>query len=80
MMIAKITGLEAWEFVHTIGDAHIYMDAIAQCKEQLRREPKAPPYVQIRDCNQKTIDDFVMDDFELINYQSFDAIKAKMAV
>jgi thymidylate synthase len=80
MMIAKITGLEAWEFVHTIGDAHIYMDAIPQCKEQLNREPKAPPYVQIRDCNQKTIDDFVMDDFELINYQSFDAIKAKMAV
>ena len=80
MMIAKITGLQAWEFIHTIGDAHIYMDAIPQCKEQLSREPKAPPYVKIKDSNQKTIDDFVMDDFELINYQSFDAIKAKMAV
>ena len=80
LVIAKITKLEAWEFIHSIGDAHIYMDAIPQCKEQSSREPKSLPNVQIKDRNQHTIDDFCMDDFELVDYQSHEAIKAKMAV
>jgi thymidylate synthase len=80
LMVAKITGLAANEFIHTIGDAHIYLDAVTQCKEQLSRRPKALPQVKIKDRNQRTIDDFVMDDFELVNYQSYETIKAKMAV
>ena len=79
-MIAKITGLEAGEFIHTIGDAHIYLDAIDQCKQQLSREPYPLPALKIADRNQLTIDDFLMSDFELVDYQSYDAIKAKMAV
>lgn len=80
LMIAKITNLEAWEFIHNIGDAHIYMDAIPQCKEQLSREPKSLASVSIKDRAQQSIDDFNMDDFELVDYQSHEAIKAKMAV
>ncbi len=80
LMVAKICNLQAWEFIHSIGDAHIYLDAIPQCKEQLSREPKALPNVSIKDRNQSGIDDFVMDDFELNDYQCDEAIKAKMAV
>ncbi|MFT5928456.1 MAG: thymidylate synthase [Candidatus Azotimanducaceae bacterium] len=79
-MIAKITDLEPGELVHTIGDAHIYLDAIPQCKEQLGREPLALPTLAIIDRHQRQIDDFVMSDFSLTNYQSHEAIKAKMAV
>lgn len=79
-MIAKITDLEPFEFIHTIGDAHIYLDAIEQCKEQLKRDPLPLPTLRIADRDQQTIDDFVMDDFELKNYRCHEAIKAKMAV
>lgn len=79
-MIAKLTNLEPFEFIHTIGDAHIYLDAIEQCKEQLTRQPLPLPTLNIKERGQKTIDDFVMEDFELVNYQCHDAIKAKMAV
>ncbi len=78
-MVAHVTGLTAHEFVHTMGDAHIYLDAIDQAKEQLTREPLPLPNLHIEDRGQ-TIDDFVMSDFRLENYQSHDAIKAKMAV
>jgi thymidylate synthase len=79
-MIAKITNLNVGDFVHTIGDAHIYLDAVAQCKEQLSRTPLPLPRLEIIDRNQKDIDDFVMSDFSLDNYQCHEAIKAKMAV
>ena len=79
-MIAKLTNLEPYEFIHTIGDAHIYLDAIEQCKEQLTRQPLPLPTLNIKERGQQTIDDFVMDDFELVNYRCHEAIKAKMAV
>ena len=79
-MVAKITNLEVGEFVHAIGDAHIYLDAQDQCRTQLSRTPLAPPKLVIQDRGQKTIDDFVMEDFELAEYQCHEAIKAKMAV
>lgn len=79
-MIARLTDLEPFEFIHTIGDAHIYLDAVDQCREQLGREPLPLPTLGIEDRGQKTIDDFVMDDFELVNYRCHDAIKARMAV
>jgi len=79
-MIAKITDLEPGELVHTMGDAHIYLDAITQCKEQLSREPLPLPQLDIVDRRQTEIDDFVMSDFSLNDYQCHQAIKAKMAV
>jgi len=79
-MIAKLTGLVAHEFIHTIGDSHIYLDAVDQSRLQLERQPLQLPTLSIKDRGQKTIDDFVLDDFELMNYQYHDAIKARMAV
>lgn len=79
-MIAKITGLEPGEFIHSIGDAHIYLDAKTQCEVQLSREPFPLPTLHIEDRGQTDIDDFVMEDFALVNYQCHEAIRAKMAV
>lgn len=78
-MVAQVTGLTAHEFVHSLGDAHIYHDHFDAVKEQLARDPlplctlKLNPTV-------KTINDFKMEDIELENYQSHPPIKAKMAV
>ena len=79
-MVAKVAGLVPHEFVHTLGDAHIYLSHMDAVKEQLTREPYALPQLQIADRGQKTIDDFVVDDFELANYQHHPTIKAVMAV
>ncbi|MBT7880413.1 MAG: thymidylate synthase [Gammaproteobacteria bacterium] len=79
-MIAKITGLTAHEFVHTIGDAHIYLDAVEQAKEQLLRTPLPLPSLYIEDRGQQTIDDFQLTDFRLIDYQCHEPIKARMAI
>ena len=79
-MVAKLTDLQAHEFVHTIGDAHIYLDAIEQCKEQIARDPLPLPTLSIEDRQQASIDDFMMTDFSLLDYQHHDAIAAKMAV
>ena len=79
-MIAKITGLTAHEFVHTIGGAHIYLDAVEQAKEQLLRTPLPLPSLYIEDRGQQTIDDFQLTDFRLIDYQCHEPIKAEMAV
>ena len=79
-MVAKITGLEPFEFIHTLGDAHIYLDAVDQAREQLSREPYPLPTLQIEDRGQTSIDDFVMHDFTLNDYQCHESIKAKMAV
>ncbi len=79
-MVARITGLTAHEFIHTIGDAHIYLDAVDQVKEQLSRTPLPLPTLHIEDRGQQTIDDFVMTDLQLVDYQCHGAIKAKMAV
>ncbi|MFT4711930.1 MAG: thymidylate synthase [Candidatus Azotimanducaceae bacterium] len=79
-IIAKLTNLAVGEFVHAIGDAHIYLDAQEQCRKQLTREPFEQPQLVIKDRGQATIDDFLMDDFTLKDYQRHEAIKAKMAV
>jgi|TARA_Y100000310_G_scaffold344877_2_gene460206 thymidylate synthase len=79
-MVAVITHLQPAEFIHSIGDAHIYADAIDQCKLQVARKPLPPPTLKIRDRGQSSIDDFEMDDFTLENYQCHGAIRANMAV
>ena len=79
-MVAKITDLKVGEFVHTLGDAHIYLDAVDAAKEQIARAPFPQPSLFIEDRNQSTIDDFEMADFELKDYECHPAIKVKMAV
>lgn len=79
MMIAKITGLEPGEFIHTFGDAHIYLNHLDQINLQLSREPRALPKMLIKR-DVKSIEDFNFNDFELVDYHPYPAIKGKVAV
>ena len=67
MMVAQVTGLEAGEFVHTLGDAHIYNNHIEQVREQLSREPRPLPKMKLNP-EAKSIFDFKYEDFELTDY------------
>ncbi len=79
MMIAKICGLKVGEFVHTLGDAHIYLNHLEQVNTQLERSPKALPTMNILG-EQKTIFDFKYEDFKLEAYVADASIKAPIAV
>jgi thymidylate synthase len=79
MMIAQACELEVGEFVHTLGDAHIYNFHFNQVKEQLSRDPRALPTMKINP-NVKDIFDFTYEDFTLENYNPHPAIKAPIAV
>ena len=78
-MVAQVTGLKAHEFVHSMGDVHIYHDHFDAVKEQLAREPYPLPTLKLNP-DVKDINGFKMEDIELENYQSHPTIKAKMAV
>ena len=78
-MIAQVVGLEVGEFVHTLGDAHIYKDHVEQVKEQLSREPLPLPTLWINP-DVKDIFAFKMEDFRLDGYNCHPPIKANMAV
>ena len=78
-MIAQVCGLEAGEFVHVLGDAHIYLNHVEQVKEQLVREPLPLPTLWINP-EIKDILKFTMEDFRLDGYNSYASIKAPMAV
>jgi thymidylate synthase len=78
-MIAQVCGLRVGEFVHVLGDAHIYLDHVEQVKEQLRREPLPMPQLYLNP-EITDITKFTMDDIRLEGYSSHDAIRAKMAV
>jgi thymidylate synthase len=78
-MIAHVTGLQVGEFVHTLGDAHIYSNHIAQVKTQLERDPYALPTLEIKR-KVTDIDDFKFEDFEIKNYVAHPHIKGKVAV
>jgi thymidylate synthase len=79
MMIAQVCELELGDFVHTFGDAHIYLNHIDQVKLQLSREPFALPQLKINP-DVKDIFDFKFEDFQLVNYQSHPHIKGEVAV
>ncbi len=79
MMVAQVCGLEPGEFVHTLGDTHIYHNHFEQVREQLSHTPYPLPQMKINP-NVKNIDDFKYEDFELVNYQSYDTIRAQVAV
>ncbi len=79
MVIAKILGREAGEFVHTFGDVHIYENHIEQAKEQLLREPKAFPKVALKD-GFTSLDTFRPEHVELVGYEPHATIKADLTV
>jgi len=79
MMVAQVTGLQAGEFVHTLGDAHLYSNHMEQVEEQLQRKPFPLPEMKINSAVD-SIFDFSFDDFELTNYESHPHIKAPVAV
>jgi thymidylate synthase len=78
-MIAQVCNLEVGDLIITIGDAHIYSNHIEQVKEQLKRKPLPLPTLQLSS-GIEVITDFEMNDIELVDYQSHEAIKAPMAV
>lgn len=80
-MIAKVTGRKPGDFVHTIGDAHIYLNHVDALREQLERSPRAFPKLKFRDGKAyDDIDGFVFEDFEVVGYRPHATIKMKMAV
>jgi thymidylate synthase len=79
MMIAQVTNLKAGEFIHTLGDAHIYLNHIEQVKTQLTREPLKLPTMVINP-SVKTIDDFKYEDFTLTDYNAHPHIKGNIAI
>ncbi len=78
-MVAQVTDLEPGEFIHVLGDAHIYKNHLKQVKEQLSRQPYDLPTLWLNP-KIKNIDDFTLDDVKLENYRHHPRIKAEMAV
>ena len=78
-MMAQVTGLREGDFVHTLGDAHIYTNHLEQVKLQLSREPRSLPRMKINP-NVKNIFDFQYEDFELEAYDPHPHIKGEVAV
>lgn len=79
MMVAQVTGLKPGEFVHTVGDAHIYLNHIEQVELQLTREPKPLPKMKLNPAV-TNIFDFTFDDFELVDYEAHPHIKGEVSV
>lgn len=79
IILANIMGLKPGEFVHTFGDAHIYENHVPQVKEQLTRAPRAFPKIHIKR-KLKSIDDFRVEDVELLEYDPYPAMKAELTV
>ena len=78
VMMAKVLGLEPGDFVHTLGDAHLYLNHLDQAREQLTRQPYAFPRLEIAD--RADLFSFEYEDFKLRGYQAHDSIKAPIAV
>jgi thymidylate synthase len=79
MMIAQVTGLKPGDFVHTLGDAHLYLNHLEQARLQLEREPRSLPSLLINP-DREELFDFVFEDFTLVNYDPYPHIKAPVAV
>jgi thymidylate synthase len=79
MMVAQVTGLASGEFIHTFGDLHLYRNHLDQAREQLSRTPRTLPHMQLNP-TVKDIHDFRFEDFSLVSYDPWPAIKAPIAV
>jgi thymidylate synthase len=78
-MMAQVTGFEPGEFVHSFGDAHLYLTHLDQADEQLKRSPRALPRMEINP-DVRSLFDFAYEDFKLVGYDPHPAISAKVAV
>jgi thymidylate synthase len=78
-MVAQVTGLEAGDFVHTLGDAHLYLNHLEQAREQLQREPRALPELRL-DPACRALDDFTIEAVAIHGYDPHPAIRAPIAV
>jgi thymidylate synthase len=79
LMVAQVCHLQPGEFIHTLGDAHLYLNHLEQARQQLAREPYPLPQMKLNPAVEN-IFDFKYEDFELVNYQSHPHIKAQVAV
>ena len=79
LMVAQVTGLKPGEFIHTFGDVHLYLNHLDQADEQLSREPRALPRLEI-DREVKSLFEFAYEDFRLEGYDPHPAIRAEVAV
>ena len=78
-MVAQVSGLEVGDFVHTLGDAHLYLNHLDQAREQLTREPRALPELRL-DPACRSIDDFTPESVQVVGYDPHPAIRAPIAV
>lgn len=79
MMVAQVTALKPGDFIHSLGDTHLFVNHFKQADEQLSRKPKKLPVMKINP-RVMNIDDFIFEDFELVNYDPYPAIPAPIAV
>lgn len=78
-MVAQVTGLEPGDFVHTLGDAHLYLNHVDQARQQLTRTPRPLPRLRLNP-TPSALDDFDLDDIEVVGYDPHPAIRAPIAV
>jgi thymidylate synthase len=79
MMVAQVCDLKAGEFVHTLGDTHLYLNHLDQAREQLSREPRSLPVMRLNP-SVKNLFEFKYEDFTLEGYDPHPVIKAPIAV
>jgi thymidylate synthase len=79
LMVAQVTGLRPGEFIHTLGDAHIYSNHVDQVRTQLARDPRPLPRMRLNP-ERRELGEFVYEDFELLGYDPHPPIKAPVAV
>jgi thymidylate synthase len=79
LMVAQVCDLEPGDFVHTFGDAHLYLNHLEQARLQLAREPRPLPRMELNR-ERRSLFDFTCDDFTLSGYEPHPAIKAPIAV
>ena len=78
-MVAQVCGYQPYEFIHTFGDAHIYLDHLDQVNEQLSRQPRPLPKLWLNP-EIKNIFDFTINDVKILDYDPWPAIKGKVSV